>query len=70
MNFDPISPGPDSHVAVSPALNDYEETVRSTNPLRAAFIYWRTEALIDIRRDVAGANSINRSVRQYTVGHK
>ena len=38
MNFDPISPGPDSHVAVSPALNDYEETVRSTNPLRAAFI--------------------------------
>ena len=42
MNFDPISPGPDSHVAVSPALNDYEETVRSTNPLRAAFTFIRS----------------------------
>ena len=28
-------------------------------------IYWSTEALIDICRDVAGTNSINRSVDQY-----
>jgi len=28
-------------------------------------LYWRTEALIDVRRNMAAANSINRSVRQY-----
>ena len=29
------------------------------------YLYWRTEALIDVRRNMAAANSINRSVRQY-----
>jgi len=34
-------------VAVSPALDDYEETVRSTNPLRAAFTFIWSVAPID-----------------------
>jgi hypothetical protein len=32
-------------------------------------LYWPTESLIDIRRDVSAANSINRSVDQYSVAH-
>ena len=35
--YDPIAPDPGTHAAVSRALNDYEETVLSTDPLRVRF---------------------------------
>ena len=37
--YDPVTPDPDSHAAVSRVLNDYEERVRSTDPLRVRFTF-------------------------------
>jgi len=36
--YDPITPDPGTHATVSRALNDYEETVLSTDPLRVRFV--------------------------------
>jgi hypothetical protein len=43
---------------------EYDSSVRTA----VVQLYWPTESLIDIRRDVGAAISINRSVDQYTRG--